>query len=115
MHTNSVRSPGPPGQGNNRGPARRPDPPEVPAHYALSELSTPEANIFIWHDRPSRTALVRIIDGAGVLEAGKVEHGGTSSAIVRWNEGARKEFPLDWLDRQADRIKLRLAYIWGAI
>ena len=95
---------------------RRPHPPEVPEHYSLSELSTPErVNILIWHHRASRAAIIRTIDSAGVLEAGTVAHGGTDHAVVRWNEKAREEFALDWLDRQAERVKLRLAYIWAAI
>lgn len=115
MTAPSVRAAGPPDQGRGAPRTRRPTPPEVPDHYKLLELSGRGMNIYVWHDRASRSAIIRFIDSTGVLDAGTVTYGGTDSVHTRWAQETYLEYDMEWLDYQAHRVEKRLADLWSGI
>lgn len=99
--------------------ARRSTPPEVPDEYDLTaqwRTGSPRqsVNFEVYGRRHPGDAHIRIIDNGGSMDAGRVEHGGTRRAIVRWSDEAVREFEADWLDEQAAMIKQRLADRWRA-
>ncbi|MEU6858808.1 hypothetical protein AB0B28_08045 [Glycomyces sp. NPDC046736] len=97
--------------------SRYPKPPEVDGRFNLvgGPLAVDGGNLEIWGDSGTRTALLRLIDDGGELDAGTVARGGTPEAVVKWSAEVLAGRGTEWMERQAGRVRTRLAYAWGAI
>lgn len=83
----------------------------------VGEWRDQQGNVELYGDRRPghRDGVVLIVTDTGVTEAATITGGASPDIRVTWTADAAARYDRDWLDRVEARVRVRLAYAWGAI